>query len=219
MFRQTAKRMLLQRCLSTAFVAAIGLMALGAPSGAYATGAYIRIEQDWELVIANPDPTTSSPQIYIQMDPYPKSAKGGLFLLNYQDSPSFGAGGLQLQLWNLDQNLALKSFQNGVSLSKKDEKITWTQYMELNNGNLNFGVSQLASSTWGKVGTADNWVVSIPYTELTTFSGYYQTSDTLSESGILLGASAVKSLKLLKVLKYDKGGKHDDETTQIQLYP
>ena len=220
MFRPTVQRMSFQRCLSAAFVIAMGLIALGTPTGVdAATGSYVRIEQDWELVMATPDPTTTSPQIYIQMDPYPNSAKGGLFLLNYQDSPSFVAGGLQLQLWNLEQNLALQSFRTGAQLNTAGETITWTQFMTLSNGNLSFGVSRLRSKTFGNNGAADNWSVSTPYSEIKTFTGNYQTSDTLSESGILFGASAVTSIKLLQVRKYDSAGQHDAETTTKQLYP
>lgn len=220
MFCQTVQRMSFPKCLFAAFVIAMGLTTLCAPTSAYAaTGPYIRVEQDWELVIATPDPTTTSPQIYIQMDPYPNSAKGGLFLLNYQDSPSFVAGGLQLQLWNLDQNVALQSFRDGVQLNTVGETVTWTQFMALSNGTLSFGVSRLRSKTWGNNGASDNWSVSSPYTEISTFTGNYQTTDTLSESGILFGASAVTSIKLLQVRKYDSAGKHDDETTTKQLYP
>lgn len=234
-------------------------------SAAPATGPYVRIEQDWELVIATPDPTGSLPQVVLQMAPSPTLPVTCVLLLNYNDTPSFSAGGVSLHFWNVGctsgvvadpttstdsttsvaavspdsttsagavspdsttsrgavlfrlkkQNtlLANQAFGNGATLNTVGEKITWTQYMELSNGSLKFGISRGSLPTWGPVPTA-GWVVSTPYTTLTTFTNYYQTSGTMAKSGILAGASSVQSLKLIAVRKYDAKGWYDSEAGQ-----
>jgi hypothetical protein len=212
--------MMLRRSLPAVIAIAVAFMTICAPSDSYAqTGPYVRIEQDWEMMVKKPEPSLLSPQVYIQMSPFPSSSVGGIFLLNYRDTPSFEAGGLQLQLWDSDRNIGLRSFGNGGQLNLNAEQITWTQYMELKAGNLNFGIMKIRSKTWGNSGASDNWSVTTPYSAIKTFTDSYQTTDSLEQSGILFGASNVTSLKLQQVRKYDAGGKYDTETNSQQVYP
>lgn len=183
-----------------------------------ATGPYVRIEQDWDFVVDTPDATQGAPQISIQLEPYPNSPVGGVLLLNYQDTPDVQAGGYQLQLWNGTTNVALLTRDAGVKLATRNEKISFTLFMELKEGNLNFGISSASFRTWSNL-PSGGVKISTPYTALTSFTNYYQTNDTLSESGIMLGPTNVKSLKLSTVRKIDATGAADVENPPVPVYP
>jgi hypothetical protein len=178
----------------------------------------VRIEQDWEVVVGTPDADQPSPQVAVQIDPFPGSRMSCVFLVNYQDDPSFQGGGVSLQIWKRQQKVAFTNQAAGVPLKTAGETISWTQFMQLSGGHLNFGISKGTSATWGPV-PIGGWTISTPYSYLNTFTGYYDTSDSVAKSGVLLGGQpGVASLKLKAVRKYDAEGNHDDESGQ-QLYP
>ena len=107
-----------------------------------------RVEEDWQLVISTPDPSTNSPQITMTMKPgndasYPNM----IFNVNYQDYPSFISGGLQMKVWQGNQ-VAASSTQGSGQLQTNNETITWTQRMSLSGGNLNFKILSGNSTTW-----------------------------------------------------------------------
>jgi hypothetical protein len=188
---------------------------LFAASQCMATGPYVRIEQDWELDLGTPDPAQPTPQVAVQIDPYPNSSTSAVLLLNYQDTPNFQSGGMQLQLWNQNVSLGTSTIAGGQTLGTSGEKITWTQYLRVSGNQLNFGISGGQFPTWGQP-ASDQSAVSTT-TDLTSFSGY-STNDSVSKSTILLGSSAVGCLKITAVRKYDAAGNHDDESGQ-QVYP
>ena len=68
------------------------LIALGAAAQDNASAD--RIEEDWELVIASPDPDVTGPQITMTMKPDASDSSPTMLLnLNYRDQPSFSSGG------------------------------------------------------------------------------------------------------------------------------
>lgn len=184
---------------------------------ASAIGPYVRIEQDWALEMATVDPNFPSPQISIMMEPFPNCSQGGVLLLNYSDTPSFAAGGYQLQLWDGTTCTATLAKDTGMLL-KTNEKITFTTFMELSNGNLNFGISKANFPTWNTL-PGKGYSISMPYTGVSTFTGNYDTADTVDGSGVLVGSTAdVKVLKINSVRKYDTAGKSDNEPS-TQVFP
>ena len=55
-----------------------------------------RIEEDWQVVIASPDPVAVGPQVTTCMNPTSKDGDSFFaFYMNYRDFPSWKAGGLQ----------------------------------------------------------------------------------------------------------------------------
>src|SRR5215210_2681070 len=78
------------------------LLALAAP-GAFAQSAPQpdRVEEDWEVVVGNPDPVGVGPQMSTSMSPVSDgSISCFVFDLNYRDYPSFLPGGMQVQVWD-----------------------------------------------------------------------------------------------------------------------
>ncbi|MBI2480844.1 MAG: hypothetical protein HYV60_20120 [Planctomycetia bacterium] len=57
----------------------------------------VRIEEDWELVVASPDSNSTAPQVSCTISPLSHvDSIHAAFELNHQSQPEFSAGGLQL---------------------------------------------------------------------------------------------------------------------------
>ena len=182
----------------------------------HAAGPYDRIEEDWELILNTPDGANGSPQIAFEMTPDAGSPLTGIFLINDRDTPNFIAGGVQVQLWNGDTNVATANF-GSTTLSNKDEKITFTLYMDRQTGGqLKYGVLRGLCTTWGDLSKA-SLNVSCP-DNTNTFTNYL-SANSVGNAQITLGASRVKSLKVLQVRKYYVKGSGKDTESGITVYP
>jgi hypothetical protein len=195
---------------------AAALLTLAAAVPAAADGPYVRIEQDWELVLNTPDLSFPSPQVVIPMKSWRDSGKTAYFLVNHHDYPTFQAGGGQIQLWNNGVQLATKSFE-GPTLVRDGEVVTWTQYLERKDGKLRFGLSAVEGEAWG-TNTADT--LGGPVEIADTFPSFtaYETSYSAENAVITFGDERVHSLKLVAVRKYKLNGQFDTEGPR-NVYP
>lgn len=195
---------------------ALAALILGIAGPAAADGPYVRIEQDWELVLNTPDLSFPSPQIVIPMKSWPASQKTAYFLINHHDYPTFQAGGGQIQLWNDGVQLATKSFE-GPTLIRDGEVVTWTQYLERKDGKLKFGLSAVQGEAWG-TNTADTLGGPIEMTDSITQFVAYESSFSTENAVITFGDERVQSLKLVAVRKYKPTGQVDTEGPR-DVYP
>jgi hypothetical protein len=182
---------------STAALSAFFLLPLIA-ANAQGTGQIVRIEEDWELVVAVPDVSTDGPQLVCTMSPT-QDIDGlyATFEVNHRSSPEFASGGLHLQVWNGDYHLTTKSFPNQMLLATADERVSWTQRIEIQNGQLLFEVVGGSSTTWGQFGGEGNLKASVP-TSLTSLNGYSHVNSA-NNSGVTYASNRVKSLTLKSV--------------------
>ena len=140
------KAVAFRRCrLSRRFVVAAAFSILAVVGGADQLLAQsqdvVRVEEDWQLVLASPASQKASPQFETVMSPFGHTDTAyARITWNYLELPEFSPGGLQLQAWNGDNVL----FENHLALSPlsaNDETITWTQVLETNDGALRFQIS------------------------------------------------------------------------------
>lgn len=159
-----------------------------------------RIEEDWSVTIATPDPGVTCPQISttIKVDPS-ESTCSAMFTLNYRDSPTFLAGGMQLKFQNGEQTLTSAS-RGTAQLQTAQESITWTQRLRLSEGNLQFKIMAASSTTWGNIASSDDFAVSIA-SSLSSLAGYSPATSVL-DSGPSFGSNRVASMKLLRIRYY-----------------
>lgn len=177
-------------------------------------GAIVRIEQDWELVVSMPDANRCSPQLYVQMFPESGQDYCCQLLINYNDQPSFSAGGIQIQIWNGESVLdGQDNAPKQAVLQIENETVTFTLAMEIDEGMLQFSAKDVSCTSWGDV---TRLRTTTKY-EQTSFSNYL-TSDTVSNSGILLGSNRVTSWRIKEVRKFDRFGNKVTEDGQ-KLYP
>jgi hypothetical protein len=203
----------LRRAVLTA-LAATALLFAAPPGQARHGGSIVRIEQDWILVVSSPDSNRCSPQLYFQMFPESGGDVCCQFLLNYNDQPTFSAGGVQIQVWQNDTVLdGADNNPNQSVLTGENETVTFTLVMEIRGSRLWYSAINVSSSSWGDV---SRLAVSTAY-DPSSFASY-KTDDTVAKSGILLGSNRVTALTLKAVRKIDLSGNVQTELPRV-VYP
>src|SRR5262249_28717603 len=146
-----------------------------------------------------------SPQVSTQMKRAPWSSRFCNFHLNAVDVPSFCVGGLQLQAWQGDTNLAVYTSPNSAVMATDNELVTWTQYMRIVNGELRFGIGSFdptipkpSSTTWGDFSPGMEITVPGALPDLSNYDPTYSAQN----SGVTFGANRVLSLTLVSVRYY-----------------
>jgi hypothetical protein len=178
-----------------------------------------QIQEDWQVVIGVPDPVSAGPQISTSLSPVADgSTPFFVFDLNYQDSPIFVPGGLQVQTWSGDDLLA-STTKGTAQCSTNGETITWTQSMILSSGSISFAINTGRSTTWGKFGQGQQLNVSGSFTTSLTSLSQYSPATSVANSGVGWQSNRVTSMTLLQV-RYYAGGKlisKDTTTRTISL--
>ena len=175
----------------------------------------VRVEEDWELILGTPDPSTVSPQATCTFAPAGNlSSFHAVFDLNLRNFPSYEAGGVQLQLWNGDSSVEAVREKAGYTLRTNGETVSWTQRMSVDDHMLQFAVVNGNSTTWGQFGTAI--AITIP-SELENLNSY-SPELSVENSGIGFGANRVSSLTLVRTRAYSAGQEYQDDTRRV-VYP
>ena len=173
------------------------LLPLTAPYDLGAAGADA-VEEDWELVLATPDPDVTSPQITtsMQLDSSVELPTMN-FILNYRDTPAFAAGGVQVKMTAGGSTTAAS--KGSEQLQTPDETVTWTQRLSLNGGAVTFEVVSGKSTTWGDFGAGTLSVGAS--TGVGSLAGY-DPAVSVSKSSPTFGANRVARMTLLRVRYY-----------------
>jgi hypothetical protein len=195
--------------------AALGLtagvlfLAFSAGSPAPAAGAaglfgepVIQVQEDWMLVLNQPDGDVDSPQFHTIMSPYNDvDSFYAQVLWNYRETPDFTSGGVQLQSYEGDTLIRRKSMEYG-QLSTTAEAVTWTQSLSTDGVALTFDVINGQSTTWGAFGK-DMRISSDA--NLSDLSGYSPEASA-QESCVTYGGNRVNSLVITQVRYYGESG-------------
>jgi len=164
-----------------------------------------QIQEDWELVVDSPDPNSSGPQVTCSIAPH--AADDSLyatFELNHRTLPEFERGGMQLQVWSSDYNLANNPYPQQQIMRTDDESVTWTMSMKLNGENLTFEVLNGNSATWGIFG-GQGYLRSSQPCSVENLNAY-SPDDTIDNSGVGFASNRVHSLTLKQVRYYLSNG-------------
>jgi hypothetical protein len=186
-----------------------------------------QVEEDWQVVVANPDPVAVGPQITTCVNPTsdPRGAFA-TFYLNYEDYPTWNPGGMQLKAYGVAPDAStnppvLDSARQGDGVCETEgETITWTQRMSVSGGNLNVNVVNGQSTTWGKFGQSGGSLGVSMSSTVTDLSGY-KPDYSVSKSGVSWQSNRVVSMTLLQV-RYFSGGKlvsTDSTPRNVDLTP
>jgi hypothetical protein len=165
----------------------------------------VKVEEDWELRVLNPDPNVGGPQVTCAVSPTSDiRSVYAVFEVNHRSEPDFVPGGLQLQVWNGDRLLSVKNYPKSELLSCPGETVRWTQQVRLTDGSLVFEIHKGTSTTWGPFG-GQGYLKAITGTSLTTLAAYHPAV-SIEHSGIGFAANRVASLVLRKVRYYAADG-------------
>ena len=187
-------------------LAAIPLMR-GTSRGGFQPGAEM-IEEDWTLIIANPDKTNHAPGIKMIMstqgDLLGYSADYGINYHKEGNPAAFAPGGYGIELCSPNScQPTIVSSSEDDTLNTPGETLTWTQRLKLSNGTLTFSLRNTNSQTWDTV-SGEVLSVSSPC-DLADLSGYDPNFSAL-QSGPTWWPSRVTSLVMTAVRYYNATG-------------
>lgn len=213
-YSKNVMRYWLFRCL-------LALLLLGLISSlawAQSSQAIVRVEEDWELVIGEPDPDSVAPQVTCVISP--TGHLNGLYAaleLNQQSLPDFAPGGLQLQVWNGEQPLSARGFPSPSVLFEAGETVRWTQSLELVGDGLQVEIINGSSTTWGSFGGQGylKATVSTPLTDLNA----YDPAVSAADSVVSYAGNRVQSLVLKRVRVITAAGDEFEDTNPRVVYP
>lgn len=150
------------RCLfsSLAFLAIIGICSSDlfaqkkGGGGTTTTATLVRVEEDWELIVLEPDPNNSGPQVCCVISPNANAdSLHATIELNHHSLTASENGGLQLQVWDGAARLGPVKAVVADTLTAYGETVTWTTSMRVKDGALTFELLGGDSTTWGTFGT------------------------------------------------------------------
>jgi hypothetical protein len=167
-----------------------------------------RVEEDWKIIIANPDVDAIGPQFTTCMNPTTDDTSPFVaFDMNYSEYPRFTAGGMQVQVWSGDDVVATAGYGD-AQFETPGEMITWTQSMRVKNGQIAYLVKNGSSTTWGQFGAqTGNGIdgqaaLTVTYsTDRSDLSGY-SADYSASRSGATWQSDHVTQMTLVQVRYY-----------------
>lgn len=206
-------------------VALAALAAVATDEGVQAQGGatdVFRIEEDWQLVVGDPDSLVDGPQVTCTISPLDMDTAYCAFDLNYRTQPGYQAGGLQIHTWDPTDPIEYANSSHTQVMSTSNETVTWTQTMTLYPqwDLLVFQVINGQSQTWGnfggqKWGSSGRLILGID-TSLPNLNGY-SPDVSLNNSGVSFASNLVVSQTLLAVRYYDANGKLLSQSTTPQV--
>jgi hypothetical protein len=198
--------------------ALFGVLALAITAWAQdAVVPYDRIEEDWEIVVSEPDPDAHAPQLINVMSPTGDLSEDyGVLELNHCTQPDYVEGGLQLQFWSNDEYQLNYTPQPSLLLAIPNETIRYTFVMSIENGQLKYRVRHGTSQSWGTFG-GDNFVVSRP-ARRPDLSAYTPAVST-SKSRVAFAKHRVERFVLKRIRYYKNNELVKWDWTDRQVYP
>jgi hypothetical protein len=167
----------------------------------------IRIEEDWELKVRDPDPDNSGPQMINVVSPN-GSITGDHFVfeLNHQTCHQYYPGGMQLQNWIGEKCVGHQMSSPTGSLHHADELISYTIVMDLHleHQHLKVSVTNGKSTTWGDFGGIN--VIKVYQGTTATDLDAYDWSTSLKYSRVGYGRNRVTSFVLKEIRFYSEDG-------------
>lgn len=191
------------------------LVVLAALSSASIAADVIRVEQDWELVVASTDSNSTAPQVSCAISPDDSVAGCYATLeLNHRSMPDFASGGLHLQVWNGEDLISTHSYYNQNVMNGSNETVRWTQSVAVTNGVLTFDIQDGQSSTWSTFGNIAQLRRSLPTSR--THLNDYNSAVSVANSGVSYAGNRVTSLVLKRVRVFTSDGEvFEDETSHV----
>ena len=168
--------------------------------------AIYKVEEDWEMVISEPDSINISPQITFATSPSVNSEECYFQLqMNYAADEEFSAGGFHVAAVQNEQILDEARSDTRVLLATNGDHIRWTSVMAVISNKVLFAVKDGYGDEWGHFGGPDYLVkiVSSPYADLSE----YHPQQSLDTVDIGFGANRVASVTLIQVRVFYTDGR------------
>lgn len=174
------------------------------------------IEEDWQIIVGDPNYNDNGPQITCTISPADMGTAYCAFDINYRTQPDYEAGGLQIHTWDPTDPIEYASSPHTGIMETSGETVTWTTRMTWNAGNLYFRIANGQSQTWGQFGSDVTHLQLILPTTLTNLNSY-SPDVSLNNSGVSFASNLVTSQTLMAVRWYDVNGNLIKEITTPQV--
>jgi len=188
---------LVSRSISFLLAAASAAMFFGRSEVATAADV-IRVEEDWELILGEPDSNSVGPQVVTTMSPN-NNLNGTFFTaeFNHRSAPTWTPGGISIHRWSGDWRMGSYDRADRAVMSTNNETVTWTQALYFESGRLNFKVYDGNSTTWGPFGYTG--LVKLDCSWGVSHIDSYTPSVSVANSGPAYAGNRVHSLKILHI--------------------
>jgi len=203
---------LFRRASGAALLLAGCLAALPLLSAASIGQDIVHVEEDWQLVLGQPDPNTVGPQVATTMSPLGDiTSTFFTFEINHRSAPYWTPGGLTIHQWSGDWRVQSFDRTDRTVMDTANETLSWTQILDAQNGTLTFQVKNGSSTTWGPFGYSNLFKLSTAW-GANNINGY--TPDvSVSQSGVAFAGNRVQSLKITTIrVKLSDGTSYTDNT-------
>lgn len=160
------------------------------------------VEEDWMLVLNEPNGAVHSPQFHTIMSPHSDvNTSYAQVLWNYRETPNYVPGGVQLQSYSGETLVRRRSMEYG-QLSTVAETVTWTQRLATDGTVLSFEVLNGSSTTWGSFGKD----MRLDDTAYLPDLSNYSPETSARESCVTYGSNRVDSMVITQVRYYGASG-------------
>jgi hypothetical protein len=175
----------------------------------------VRVEEDWELQVGEPDPNSTGPQVVATMCPN-ADLSGAYFTveINHRSAPTWSPGGISIHRWEGEARYASFDRADRTTMQTSNEIVTWTQTLYQETGRLNFQVLNGLSLTWGPFGYSGTLRLDTNWGS-DNINGY-TPAVSVAQSGASYAGNRVKLLKIKAVrLTFSDGSVVTDNTERI----
>jgi hypothetical protein len=157
-----------------------------------------KIEEDWEMVIHEPDRVNVSPQVTFSVSPGANEHNCYFQLqMNYFADEFFSAGGFHVAAFH-DEAIADEARSaTQIVLATHHDHIRWTSVMAVVDGKAMFAVRDGYGADWGAFGGPD-YLVKLPTCPVSDLSAY-DPQESLDNVDISFGANRVDRVTLIQV--------------------
>lgn len=168
----------------------------------------VRIEEDWVVLIKNPDHKIASPQVLICMTPDGQFlADYALLEINHGSRPDWLAGGIQLQGWKGVANVSLFNCPKTAVLDRGYDRIKFTTSIEAKgDGYTTFAIKNGKSKTWGTFGTTSTTPIQVRVPSTRTDLTGYSRTHSVKQTHVTHGAHRVTMMYQRRVRYYFSDG-------------
>lgn len=167
-----------------------------------------KIEEDWELVVNEPDATNNSPQITFFMSPNHLLDDSYFQLqMNYHAADDYSSGGFHVAALMEDRAVDETRSATRKNLTTDDDCIRWTSVMAVINQSTWYAVRDGYGRDWGNFGGAGYLVRMIPGNSVNLANYRYQQS--IENVDIGFGKNRVSRVTLKAVRRFYTDGRVD----------
>ncbi len=173
-----------------------------------------RIEEDWYILVGDPDPEIDAPQIVTVFGPTnPKTGIHSIFELNHGTQPDYSEGGMQLQCWYANSLVGYRRQHAPAELYIANEVITFTTAFEIVYGyQLLMEVIEGRSDSWGEFGGTRSLRHSVE-SNLGNLNDF-DPADSIKNSRVTFGSNRVKIYKRKEIRYFTEAGLDHTDTTE-----